>query len=658
MNRTTALLLAMGLLVAHALTIQQDPSGTLGTVADRAYVALRLGRNWVHSGGPVWNPGLPGTDVYPGWAWLVGIAVAERLYQPSLVLIQTAGLLGALGLVVAVSRFSANRTTGVIGPFLLVVSGTVAVGAFNGTEWSAFTLATVLAVLSAEEGRSRLLIGSVAAATALRPEGVLLLLALAALAPSHRDPGTRLPWGTYARATVAMLVVLGLRWLTVGAPLPPSMGALWAFDPERFDVGLRYVASFFLKAGMPFLILVPLAWYAQRPRRASRSIRALLLATAWAVWLAWSGGDALPFWAAMLPTVALLVIAIQDALTALVNDRRRPLRLIGWTLFTLGLGSSALASKQQADLGPLPLKSLQVAWHGELGTRAVDELDVGLTRLGQLEALVAADRLRCIGLFVRDTLPSDASVLTPWPGTIGYLSRKQVHDLGQRVEAAGDARPRPWFGPLRGDVERALEGRPDFIIPSLQLESAPSTSREVLADWLERFDTGPRSPERLARLEAAFEEYAPLAVPIPVDSQRPNVDAPEPFVILRHRSAGRPPRLSISVEGRDFGVDVRHAGHRLVASLVVEVVDADGTVHALRPTGAFDRQAGVRARPRLLIYPSGRRPVRLASGRLPNALDPTQIRARLALPRQLHSAAAAPTETPEWDAVVPLSDVR
>ena len=224
------------------------------------------------------------------------------------------------------------------------------------------------------------------------------------------------------------------------------------------------------------------------------------------------------------------------------------------------------------------------------------------------------------------------------------------------MEGLDGARPRPWFGPTRGDVERALAARPDFIVPSLQLDRAPSTSRDVLARWTERFDSGPADPARLERMAALIDEYAPLAVPIPVDSQQPQVDAPEPFVILRHRSVGRLPRISIELAEGSFAVDLRHAGHRLVASLIVEATDEDGTVWSLRPTGAFEARPGLRARPRLMVYPSGRRTVRLVEASLPSGKGLRELRARLALPRPLQDAVVAEAETVEWDAVVSFDD--
>jgi hypothetical protein len=650
LNRTTALLLALGLLVAHALTIQQDPSGSLGTIADRAYAALRLGRNWVHAGAPAWNPGTGVFDAYPSWGWVVLIALAERLYWPSLWLVQTLGTLGAIGTVIVVSRFSPARLTGVIGPLLLVVSGTAAAAALNGTEWSLFTLAATLALWSVEHRHPRWFAFAILSAGFLRPDALILWVALSVISRCRPSAERRMPWGAIAGAGLGLVVLLGLRALTFGDAWPPALREAMRFDLERSSVGVEYAATFFTRSGAPILAVIPALWLLGRPRSAGRTARCLALSATWIAWVSWCGGDELPFWGALLPALPPLVIAIQDSLTAMVYSRSRFSRAVGWVLFVSGFVASATASKLRADLGPFPLASIQDRWLGEPGARLSDDLDVGVTRLGQLESLVKSDRLRCLGLFVRDTLPAEATVLTPWPGTIGYLSRKQVIDLGERTEAWEGQRTEPWFGSTAGDLVRALERRPDFIIPGLQIESAPTSVDSVLEDWVEHFDTEPDTPERRARLAELFGEYVPIGVPIPVDSEQPQIDAPEPFVLLRRRDFGKLPRLSLELDGERFVVDVRHAGHRLVASLVVEMVDTEGVIWSLRPTGVFDRETGIQARSRLMVYSSGPRKIRLLEARLPRNLEVAELRARLDLPRPLDHTVEHEAVDADWGA--------
>jgi hypothetical protein len=655
LNRTTVLLLALGLLAAHALTLQQDPTGGLGTISDRAYVALRLGRNLVHSGELAWTPGGAGGDGYPSTGWVLWVALAERFYISSLAAVRLAGALGALLLVVIVSRFTPRHRAGIIAPLLLVVSGTTATAALDGTEWTSFACATALALWAVEELRPRLLVGALAAAIVLRPEGTLLVPVLALSHNLVRARELRIGWKPFVAAGSVALAWGLLRARLTGVALPIELSSAIAFDSQRVSTGAAYVTDFLLRAGWTPLIVAPIVLCFGRHHSSGRAARTLILGIAWVAWLAWAGGDELPFWGALLPAIVPLALATQDALMALVHNDRASLRALGWLLFMGGLGASALASKEHVDIGPLPLAQLQTAWQGADDERAVPALDVGPSRAGQAESVRRGERLRCLGIFVRDTLPDDATVLTPWPGAIGYLSRMDVLDFGGRAEPIAGTSPHGWFGPLRGDALEALRRRPGYILPSLQLENRAG-SRPVLEGWLSETlerEVNPAAREELSQL---LGEYTPIAVPVPVDSHRPHVDAPEPYVVLQHRSVGDRPLLDLEVDGDSFKVELRHWGSRQVASLVVEAVDNAGRIYSLTPTGTFAEGGGRRARHRLLVYSSGHHPVRLVQAELPRDPELVLIRARLALPFASEASQLREALIEEWDAELELGE--
>ena len=106
MKRSTALLLALATLIAHALTLAEDAFGRIGPPDDRAWVAFRMGRHAVQGLGPVWNPGAPLDDIYPSWAWVGFAWLSELLHIPPQHASQAIGIASAAACLFLVSRFS------------------------------------------------------------------------------------------------------------------------------------------------------------------------------------------------------------------------------------------------------------------------------------------------------------------------------------------------------------------------------------------------------------------------------------------------------------------------------------------------------------------------------------------------------------------------
>lgn len=651
MNRSASLLFAFGVLLAHALVLCQDALGHLARPPDEVHVAFRMARNLVRSGSAAFNAGEPLLESYPSHLWIALSALADRIYLGPNHMAQGASMLAALGTVLVVSRFSPARLAGVMAPMFVVVSGSFAAAALSGTEWTTFALVCALGLLMLEEGRPRMLALVASLAVVVRPEGVLLVLALAALslASRSRRRGADEPVPGQASVGLAPFAFALAVWIAIGVARTTLTGSFFApvlldafaVDASRFATGTRYVGDFFLRSGAMTLAVVPLA-FALFGGLTPRGRRALALGVAWCLWVAWQGGDTLAMWQAMVPAVPFLAVAIQEALTQFMDTERPVVLRVAWTLFLVGLGASVLASRRPADLGPLPTETLQREWMRTPVTEAIFGVRSG--RMGLVQRVADDERRRCAAIFVRENLDADATVGTLWPGAVGYLSGRPVVDLRGRATAGPDGRVRGDFGPRALDLVAAFEAdEPDFLLPPLPVEDL--RPREVAARWLEVYDRFGADPERVTALAAVLERYELVSVPIPVHSSTPGATSPEPYGLLRHQRLGSPTELRMRGLTDRVVVEVRHAGHQQVVDLSVAAVDADGGLTFARPSGLFDAQRPGHVRSNLLLHNSGRRWIRLCELPLDRVPDVERLRASLVAPGSVASAAGESRDT-------------
>lgn len=636
MNRSTALLLALAALLAHVLTLHQDSAGRLGPPLDGVHVAFRLGRELVHGGAA------PLAESYPSAAWIALAALAERLTWAPTVAAQLVAILCVLATVWVVSRFSPARLAGVIAPLLCVVSGSIASAAGGGSEFALFGLGLCTAFLGFEHGRGRVLALGLVLASLARPEGLLVglgFLALTGLARARAprqggaaDGGSRIRLSAFLVPLLLEVVFALVRWRAGGPALSPTLGALFDVSLERATHGAAEVWDFALHSGAPALVVVPIL-VALVGRLAGRPARALLVALGWVAYVALQGGPALPFWAELAPALPLVFLGVQETLTRLIDERREVFRRVGWALFGLGLASSALASKLPSDVGPLPLAALHRAWLGDERDASDDPLDLPRARVGVERAVRQTERLRALGVFLRDNLDPRASIASPWPGAVSYLSRRTAQDLfGRSTVLPGDAERRTWFGARRTDLLAAFDGDADYVVPFLlEARRAPRVV-PLVQTWFRRYDRVGDEPERMAEFWRRFENYDLITVPVPTWRADASRGPYEPFFLLRHRRLGLAPQLVARVEERRLIVDVQHAGHLQLVDLAVSLQNAAGEVRSLRPTGHFEAGQGVHARNNLMLMPTGERQVRLLEVPLPPDFRPTHVLAVLRNP--------------------------
>lgn len=640
MNRSASLLFAFGVLVAHALVLFQDALGHLARPSDEVHVAFHMARNLVRDHSAAFNLGQPLLESYPSHAWVLLASLAERLYIGPNLLAQEAGLVSTLALVWVVSRFSPARLAGVMAPFLVVVSGSVATAALSGSEWPTFALLCAASLLMLEEGRPRALAACASLAILVRPEGILLVAALGALALASRSRrrGADEPRPGQARVKAIAFVVPFCVWLAIGGLrvaltddfLAPVLADAFTPDARGWAAGSQQVLDFFTRSGAMILIVVPIAFGAVG-RLSPRGRRALVVGLAWCLYVAWQGGNGLPMWQALVPAIPFLAVAIQEALTDLVDVDNRMVQRAAWMLFLLGLGASLLVSRRPSDIGPLPLESLQKAWMDAPEVERLFGNQAG--RLGLAQRLAEDERRRCAAIFVRENLETNAVVATLWPGAVGYLSGRTIVDLTGRATPHEGERLHGDFGPALVDLVTALKSEPDFLLPPIALERIDGEVEEIARLWLDRYDLfGADDPQRVARLVEILGHYELVAVPIPVHSSMPGTASPEPYGLLRHERSGPQTELKINVRDGMLVVSARHTGHRQIVDLVVERVAADGTVMHLLPHGSFVAEGPAHARSHLLLHASGQRWIRLIEAPFP-ALPPLDsLRARLVAP--------------------------
>jgi len=621
MNRATVVFIALAILLAHTLAIHQNPDGDFAAPYDWAHVAYRLGRNLVYTGRALWDPQGGWVESYPSVIWIGVSSVAERLYVSPTLVTQWLGILCALATVVVIAQFSPTRMAGLIAPMLLAASGSAAAAAASGTEAGLAMLLATVAFLAFERRWKLVLVLSLVALVLTRPEGAVFLGSILVLEHIDRprlDTGERCP--AFRRALLLPLVPLVfmalVRFIANGNVLSPFGKTFSHFDVERWRLGVHYFGSFVLASGSGALLALPLV-FALGGKLAPTGRRALLLFLLWSAVVVASGGNDLPFWNALAPALPLLFVAVQDAFTQWM-DRRPAQAPVAWALLTLSLAASFLVSRHPGDIGPLPLERLQRAWMQPTETLYA-AYPRRLGRMGLMEEIRQVERLRPLGLFLRDEVEADSTIATFWPGAIGYLSRRPVLDILGRTNALpGETRTRAWSGNPRVDLIDALHDPADYMVPLIGTLGEAGATSNFLRTWLERYDRVGATQARREELLMALRRYELVAVPVLAKSHEPGVPSKVPFLLLRRVALGLTPQIVVELDGTSFEVTLQHQGHRQVVDLSVSLIDTSGVTWSMRPTGSWVPAAGIRARTDILVYNTGPRRIRLLAGKLPD----------------------------------------
>ena len=460
-------------------------------------------------------------------------------------------------------------------------------------------------------------------------------------APPASESGQAPPRGSLLGAFVpALLVAVGIgltRLATVGDLASPWIRTMVHPTPGQWSQGARYLVDFLGASGSAILLPIAL-WYLARGRLSGTGVRALVLALVWMLLTLLGGPGSLPFFHEMVPILAILFVGLQEGMTRALDSKRIGPQ-VTWILFVVALFLSGLASKYPGNLGPLPLERLHRAW-----MRPVAEPPLGyegmLGRLGTTEEIQTTERLRAVGVILRDELDPAHSVLTPWPGAIGYLSRLQVFDaLGRTTPAAGTVRTRSWTGRPRIDVVAALRSQPDYILPVIRVGTHVPSLEAMAQAWTNELDLWPEDPARQALVAAALEPYELIVVPVQGPWIRPGAFLENRFFLLRRKALELAPKLHVTVDGRSYKIEVEHRSHAQLVDLRLAALDAEGQTVAIAPSGELVADGSYVARSALLLVSTGARRFELMRGTLPEGAAIHSLTAQLCNP---HSPGRTP----------------
>jgi len=639
MKRTTVIFLALAILLAHTLAIHQTSQGEFAAPYDIAHVAFRLGRNLVHSGLPTWDPlGAP-SEAYPSLLWVLLSALAELLRIFPTTLAQIVGVSSALLTVGVLAQFSPNRLVGLTAPVLLACSGSIAAAGAGGTEAASAMLFVTLAFLAYERRWAKLLSASMLLLLITRPEGVVVfgLLFLMEFLDRSRERDDEAPWRPLWRAYVIPILIIigsmGLRQWAFGEWISPLGRSVLSFDSQRIALGAEYALSFLRCSGSAPILILPLLMILVG-RLKGRGRRSLLLFFGWMGYVVLSGGDGLPFWNALVPTLPLAFLSVQAALSRWIDryPRQAPLASVG---VVAALLASLLASKLPGDLGSIPLERMLHRWM-QPSEASAEVFPHSLGREGQWQEIRHVDRMRTTGLFfVREARNlGDSEIATFWPGALGYLSRRRVIDLLGRVTPASGQNSQSWRGQPKVDLVAALQPAADYLVLDTD-ENQKLSITDRLHLWLSRYDSEGDTDERFRLLLGVLRHFELVSVPVPLHSAEPDVLSPKPFLLLRKRSLNLAPQISIKSGNRAFKVFITHHGHRQVGDLVMEWLGADGERWTLSPNGVWVQDQELRARANILIYDTGNRPFQLIADKLPVGFKQGTLRAHLLSPNTM-----------------------
>jgi len=614
MNRSVTLFVAMALLIAHALAIHTTASGDLAPPHDVAFAAFRVGHSLVHAGDFAWGPEAGGLDSYPSFLWVLISYAIERSYLSINFWSQAVGGACALATILLCSRFHSDRVASLIAPLLLAISGSYAAASLSGTETTLLALLFTAAFLASERGWSWTFGVSLALAGLARPEAWLLtpLFFTLRLSPWLKyAPGK----GPHLKAYLLPLIAFGAlailrRWL--GGDFVSSFTAgLLTFEVGSLQ-GVGSALRDFLFSSVSPVLLVYTIWYLFRRRLSSTGRRALLLGACWTLFAATREAESLPFNESVVPALPLLLIAVQEGLINALNSTRTWVRQLAWCSFFVAGLLTILASRAPENLGPIPLARFQYKW---LEPSQEPQLDTRgwLGRRGLVDEIEKTQYLRATGLFFRENVDANVTVLTPWPGAVGYLSRMDVRDLrGRATVLPGEDQLRSWRRPGRIDLVESLKMNAGYIIPTCRPTHISPSPISLATSWRLHLDNPEETnPNRLSEIFAALVDYELITVPLPSPSRTSSNNLHGKGYILRHKGLSQAPKLHLERDRQSVVVTCTHEGHAQLADLRLSLFDPNEGTLTISPTGALSDDLAVLARRELLLTRTGGQPMEL-----------------------------------------------
>jgi len=461
------------------------------------------------------------------------------------------------------------------------------------------------AFVGLEHGRSRFAALGLALLVVTRPEGILAAIALAIQTllrhRMKRRTGTgagrgRVPTRHHYRIPSMVVFLPAFVTLAIaqalGASLLSDLARIVRPDTATVVHGLQQLRDFLVATISPLLLVFPLVALVMG-ELSGIGKRALFIALVWCAASVAAGGGPAAFDIAFTPALPIAFIAIQQGIARALDTYRANMERLSWVAIALAIAGSLLASRFPGDLGSLGLRDVQErAWTAAAPPPPGRDALIGRSALFSEIRLTVG--LRRVGSFLRDRLPEDATVLSPWPGALGYLTGVQVVDLFGRTTMLSPGRRVSWSPePPTVDLRTALATEPDYIVPTIGgLESLVSGElNDGLPESL--FACDPSDGEELRIDIAALLTRYELVV---TTGRGPDtqLDA-RPLVLLRKRGLSKAPTLRFARRRSgliEFRVGFEQTGSGTpdadlpqVYDAIVTAIRADGTREILDPTG-------------------------------------------------------------------------
>ncbi|MCP5020731.1 MAG: hypothetical protein GY930_03045 [bacterium] len=658
MNRTTAILLAIGILLAHSLGIHRDFQWNFAGPFDGAHLAYALGEN--AAAGHGWHLGEtgPGLQAYPSPLW-VGLAwLVQTMGWSVPPIAQMVGLISALLLVSASTRIANDRTAGVIPPVLLVLSGTVASGAVSGTEHMTLAFLLILAFVSFEKNHALILMVALTLMAMTRAEGLLLcgVWFLFWVFDRTKTEGQR-SFGAWVFVPAALAGGF-FCWYTPVGETHSLYGAVFnrLLGSEATEHGWNQLLDFTKIAISPAWMVIGLVFVLTK-RFSAPGVRAFILATIHMLYIVRSGGEDLPFSIAFLPSLPLICIVIQEMTVAALDTYRPSLEGSSWALLLLTALGAASASKFPGEIGPLSLREPHAAWLQAHSPASLGQSTIlGRT---QLQAEIRrTSEMRRVAKFLEQHLDPETTVLSPWNGSLTYYLPNRILDWFSRLQSSSETPQRANLGYTAGAyLERAFAAKPDIVLPAIGLGATlgPSAFLEGLNPELLRF--GGDSQEAKEKLTKELRDgYGMIALPI----THPTTGRATPFFVYQNLERSGRPGLSIHGSAEALHVQAnppqgRRALLPQMVCLLIQATDSAGQTWIAQPSGRLVKtnKKQFSQAPTVLSTKTANG-IRLWSGDLSNSPtgQPIQkVQAQLFLPRVDRRHPLAPvSEQVEWSA--------
>lgn len=398
--RYLLLTLVVAVYLLHALHVS-------GWIKDDAYISYRYARNLVAGHGLVFNPG-EHVEGYTNLSWVLLAALSLAAGLDPTTTLPVVGAASGVGLILLVAsggrriarrRGAPHPLAGLVAAGLMAATPSLAFYAVCGLETALAALLMTAGGLALVQERPRVFAVMTALAFATRPEAALLGVVGCCLLGIDAVRGLTGARARWARAlcwlTVGIAPQLLFKVLYFGSVLPNTVAA----KPPSVMTGVEYVAAGVLPLGGVVLAAAVGCWSARRRRAESNdglgadaatpTCRLLLL---WGVMqggVVLEGGDFMPVYRMILPSLAILAVAADRTIVGWLHRawsardwrgrlRWLPVAAVAAYLPHCWVETDAVAYKGRVMSAVDEERTREAQRIAKLGIRSLGTYDVGL----------------------------------------------------------------------------------------------------------------------------------------------------------------------------------------------------------------------------------------------------------------------------------------